>query len=138
MKHFLFLCLLSSMALVITKDNAFEPEVTNNIAQTAYWGVIVETLKKPIKDFLTHQNSNLLKSELQKSYPQLFVSPKEYVSIVTLLVLQPDVQKKLAIYSEAEKIKILKNLFAVVAMCIQENVQEQINGAIAYILKHAS
>lgn len=139
-KNFLFILLLSTNILFFAQEESFSPEVSQNIKQTVYWGVIVETLKTPIRDFLTHHNPHLLKPSLEKVIPQIFVSPKELISLITLLVLQPDLQKKLQVYSAKEQKDIISSLLNTVAQCTQDkkNIDPMIPSAVAYIIKHAS
>jgi hypothetical protein len=140
MKNCLFVLLLSISFIFYAKNESFTPEVLENIQQTVYRGVIVESLKTPIKDFLTHHNTNILAPEIKKVIPQVFVSPKELISIITLLLLQPDLQKKLQIYARAQQKEILQKLFAVIAQSMKDSqtVAQTIPGAIDHIIQHAS
>ncbi|NBV40236.1 hypothetical protein EBR77_00140 [bacterium] len=140
MKNCLFVLLLSISFIFYAKNESFTPEVLENIQQTVYRGVIVESLKTPIKDFLTHHNTNILSPEIKKVIPQVFVSPKELISIITLLLLQPDLQKKLQIYARAQQKEILQKLFAVIAQSMKDSqtVAQTIPDAIDHIIQHAS
>jgi hypothetical protein len=57
-----------------------------------------------------------------------------------LLLLQPDLQKKLQIYARAQQKEILQKLFAVIAQSMKDSqtVAQTIPGAIDHIIQHAS